>query len=185
LERAKVTATQHTEATRKKLREAEFFLHRLASVDKGTVINTDPEAADFYLSAFLSAARAVGWTLKRERTAEWDAWNHTGWFTTLSKDENALWDFLRDQRNMVHKEGAPELTCTVTPVSLMEFVREQSLQGNQIFFNTGIPATPLTFNKLEKSFTAHPGQTLSEVCQPLLDLVTRMVAKFEQAHPPA
>jgi hypothetical protein len=176
--------TQHIEATRKKLREAGFFLQRLASVDKGSVINADPEAADFYLSAFLSAARAVGWTLKKERTAEWDAWNHDGWFTTLTKDENALWAFMRDQRNYVHKAGGPELTYTITPVSMMEFMREQSLQGNQIFFNTGMPGTPQpTFTKLEKSFTAHPGKALSEVCQPFFDLVSRMVDKFEQEHP--
>ena len=147
-------------------------------------MNASPEAADFYLSAFLSAARAVQWTLKKERTAEWDAWNHQGWFLPLTTDEGVLWDFMVDQRNNVHKEGGPELTYTITPVSMMEFMREQSLQGNQMFFNTSMPGIPQpTFSKLEKTFTAHPGKTLSEVCQPFLDLVTRMVEKFEQAHP--
>ena len=51
-------ATQHTEATRKKLREAGFFLRLLATVDKATVMTPEPEAPDFYLSVvFFSRTR--------------------------------------------------------------------------------------------------------------------------------
>jgi hypothetical protein len=78
------------------------------------------------------ALRAVGWTLKKERTAEWDAWNHHGWFTTLTKDEEALWDFMVEQRNHVHKEGGPKLTYTVTPVSVMEFIRAERAKIREV-----------------------------------------------------
>jgi hypothetical protein len=177
-------ATQHTEATRKKLREAGFFLRLLATVDKATVMTPEPEAPDFYLSAFFSAARAVQWTLKKERTDEWNAWNH-GWFTALTDAEKANYQFLIDQRNNIHKAGGPEITITVANVSLMEFMREVSLQGGNVFIGTGMPGTPQpTFSKQEKTFTALPGQTLGAVCQPLFDLVTRLVDDFERAHPP-
>jgi hypothetical protein len=179
-----MTATQRTEATRKKLREAGFFLRQLAKVDKATVNTPEPEAADYYLSAFLSAARAVPWALKMERTNEWDAWNH-GWFTAMTDGDGARWDFLVDQRNKVLKQGGPELTHTVTPVSLMEFMREVSLQGGNTYIGTGMPGTPQpTFSKIEKTFTARPGQTLAAACQPLLDLITRLVDDFERDHPP-
>jgi len=176
-----VTATQHTEATRKKLREATFFHRHLGTVAKAMVNNTEPEAADFYLSAFLSAVRAVPWALKMERTDEWNAWNHA-WFTAMKASDAALWDFLVDQRNKVHKQGGPELTYTVMPVSLMEFM----LEDKNTHIGTGMPGTPQPiFSKIEKAFTAVPGKSLATASLPLLDLITRLVDDFERDHPPA
>ena len=176
--------TQHTEATRKKLREAEFFLHRLASVDKGTVITAHPEAPDFYLSAFLSAARAVHFALHKERTEEWDAWID-GWLSTRSGDQIARYKFLVDQRNKVHKQGGPELTYTITPVSVFDFMCEINPRKGMVYgFNTpGLP--PTTFSKVEKAFTAIPGQSLAVACQPLFDVMRELVEDFERDHPPA
>jgi hypothetical protein len=81
-----------------------------------------------------------------------------------------------------NKEGGPDITVTVTSVSLFEFLQEQ---GGSVFIGTGMPGTPQpTFTKHEKSFTDRPGMTLAEACQPLFDLLTRMVDEFERAHPP-
>jgi hypothetical protein len=181
-----VGANQHTDATRKKLREAGFFLRLLAGVSKPSVMSPEPEAADFYLSAFLSAARAVPLALKKERTTEWNAWNHEHWFALLSESDGKLWDFFVEQRNKVHKEGGPDITVTVTSVSLIEFMQEVYRQGGNVTIGTGMPgmAPPPTFTRLEKSFTDFPGQTLAQACQPFFDLVSRLVAEFEQAHPP-
>ena len=173
---------QHTEATRKKLREAAFFLGQLATVEKVIAPYADPEAPDYYLSAFLSAARAVPWTLKMERTDEWNAWNHHGWFKDMTEADGKLWDFLVDQRNKVHKQGGPELTYTVTPVSLIEFMSE--MQGGNVSIHNMPGTPPPIFSKIQKTFTAVPGQSLAAACQPLFDLVTRLVDKFERAHPP-
>lgn len=156
-------AHQHTEATRKKLREAAFFLRLLAGVSKPLVMSPEPEAAEFYLSAFLSAARAVPLALKKEGTADWNAWNHEHWFDLLSESDGKLWDFFVEQRNKVHKEGGPEFTITVTPVSLIEFMQ----QAPNVFIHTGTPGTPPpTFTAFAKSLIARPGQTLLEACQP-------------------
>jgi hypothetical protein len=178
-----VTATQHTEATRKKLREADFFLRRLASVDKGTVINADPEAPDFYLNAFLAAARGAQETLRKERNDEFKAWIR-GWVNSRTNEQRASFKFLTDQRNMVLHEGGPELTYTVMPVSAFDFMREVSQHGGYVSMShmPGIP--PQTFSKLEKSFTAVPGQTLAAACQPLFDVMKDLVEDFERDHPP-
>jgi hypothetical protein len=183
---AQMVQNQHTEGTRKKLREAGFFLRLLAGVSGPVAMTPDPEAAEFYLSAFLSAARAVPLALKKERTAEWNAWSHKHWFVVMSESDGKLWDFLVEQRNKAHKEGGPDLTVTVTSVSLLEFIHEvQLLQGGSISIST-VPGTPPpTIAALVKSFTARPGQTLAEACQPLFDLMSRMVDEFERAHPPA
>jgi hypothetical protein len=50
--------------TQKKLRETEFFV-RLLTADDADWWERDPEAGDFYLSAFLSAARQVTATLAK------------------------------------------------------------------------------------------------------------------------
>jgi len=91
-----MVANQHTEATLKKLREAGFFLRLLADLSNDGVVTREPEAAEFYASAFLSAARAVPWALHKERTAEWNAWID-GWRSRLSDSDREIWKFLVDQ----------------------------------------------------------------------------------------
>ena len=51
------------EATLKKLREAKFFLSLLNRESQKTVRN-GPESFEFYLNAFLSAARSVTFALR-------------------------------------------------------------------------------------------------------------------------
>ena len=50
----------------KKLREAEFFLRHLEGAVDAHVSADNPEVAEFYFSAFLSAARSVTFTLEAE-----------------------------------------------------------------------------------------------------------------------
>jgi hypothetical protein len=164
-----LAAAQHTEATRKKLREVEFFLRRLASVDKGTVINADPEAPDFYLNAFLSAARAVQETFRKERSDEFKAWI-AGWVAQRTHAQKASFKFLNEQRKMAIHEGGPELTYVVTPVSAFDFMREISQQGGRVYMSNMPQRQPHPFFKVEKAFTAVPGQTLAVACQPLYDV---------------
>jgi hypothetical protein len=61
------------DATWKKLREAEFFFHRLAAEER-QIDRTEPEARDFYLSAFLSAARSIGDFIKVEEGDRYGQW---------------------------------------------------------------------------------------------------------------
>jgi hypothetical protein len=171
---------QHTEGTRKKLREAAFFLRQLATVDQAKVNSLEPEAPDYYLSAFLSAARAVSFALQKERTAEWKAWIHK-WRSTRTAVQLAHFEYLRDQRNYVEKEGGPKVTYTITAVSLMEYMSEDK----NVHIGTGMPGTqqPI-FTKVEKTLTAYPETRLSVACQPLYDVMKDVVEDFERDHPP-
>jgi hypothetical protein len=112
--------------TKKKQREAQFFLHHLETVSRAA--SSDPEAFAFYLSAFMAAARSVFFVLFKEQahertkdpmhetTKEFEkrqkkAWNtYTAWATqwqaTRTADENHLWDLVRSQRNAeIHDTG--------------------------------------------------------------------------------
>ena len=53
------------EATQKKLREARFFLSHLETENRRAVRN-EPEAFDYFMSAFVSAARSVTFALQAE-----------------------------------------------------------------------------------------------------------------------
>ncbi len=94
-------------ATERKLREAQFFLRHLAAEGKRPVRN-DPEAFEFFLSAFLGAGRSVTFVLQHEAKASYDAW-FPGWFSALSEDDQALFNDLKDQRNFVQKRGGAEV----------------------------------------------------------------------------
>jgi len=59
------------EATRRKLREAGFFLEKLTTADRDVLEAHHPEEVDYYLSAFLSAACAVPSALRKERPTGW------------------------------------------------------------------------------------------------------------------
>jgi hypothetical protein len=59
--------------TQKKLREAGFFLNKL-SAEGQQVVRSEQESFEFYLSAFLSSARAVTFALQKEQKEKYDAW---------------------------------------------------------------------------------------------------------------
>ena len=59
------------ERTQKRLRAARFFYQRL--VDSKNPLRNEPEAFEFYLSAFIQLARTVPWVLKKEETAKYEA----------------------------------------------------------------------------------------------------------------
>jgi hypothetical protein len=88
---------------RKKLREATFFLGKLA--ERSRLAFGDREEFDFYLSALLSAARSVDYRLRHEDSAYADF--RASWNTSLSPDEQALVKFMVDDRNLeIHESGS-------------------------------------------------------------------------------
>ncbi len=90
--------------TRKKLREAKFFLGRMSEADKSSRL--DKEDFDFNLSAFLSAGRSVTFFLQVEQKKLYDAC-FPGRNKAPVGDERELLEFMNDQRVAeVHKGGA-------------------------------------------------------------------------------
>src|SRR5712692_1866886 len=108
---------------KKKLREAEFFLGHLRTA--WPTANLADESFDFYLSAFLSAARSVTWVLQAEHKSAYDAW-FPRWGDALSGDDKALLQFLKNERNDVLKTGMTSRDATTEPMHAFEFMATTS-----------------------------------------------------------
>jgi hypothetical protein len=99
--------------TQMKLREAAFFFGLLDET-RQRIVNNEPETYAFYLSAFLSAARAVTFTLKFEEKPNYNTW-FPPWLASRTENESKLLDFMRDQRNYSQKRGSAEFTSSDNP----------------------------------------------------------------------
>lgn len=94
---------KHSGSTKRKLEEAEFFLAQLAP-------NYMKERKfDFFLSAFISSARAVTWVMKAEygRVSGWKEWHDT---QKPNTDEPRLFDGTNDLRIRLTKREALRTT---------------------------------------------------------------------------
>jgi len=170
-----MVTNQHTGATRKKLREAEFFLRLMASVDRRGGFASSPEAAEFYFSAFVSAARAVGHVLKSERTEEWNAWIER-WEAKLSSEERELYKFFVEKRNTVLKKGWPGMVIHVSGNSAYEFQCSETSRASGVSHDG---AGSAMFATHRKSLVDRPDVPFFEACLPFYDLTRKMVEDFE------
>jgi len=85
---------------RKKLREAKFFLSHMSNTT--STIVQEPEHLKFYLSAFISAARSVTFTMQKENKDLYDQLFPNGNFQ-LNKDDEKICKFMVDCRDEVVK----------------------------------------------------------------------------------
>jgi hypothetical protein len=169
------------EATRKKLREAQFFREQLSNQDR-RFFRPEPEARDFYLSAFLSAARSVGDYIAAEegdRYRQWFDARRQG----LSAEEQELLSFTNRQRtHSVHVRGA-NVVPKITSVPIVELQREiESYGGTFYVFAGGVPGAPEPLPTAEKStlgFADRPTETVVELCERYLALLSRLVDEYE------
>ena len=101
--------------TLKKLREARFFL---AKNETSRTTNLEREDFEFYLSAFLSAARSVTFALQAQVQQQEYRSRFDAWLTTLSKADSDRLKVLVEQRNMALKTGNPEVQTEIEMVPL-------------------------------------------------------------------
>src|SRR5580658_107496 len=88
----------------KKLREASFFLSKLA--ERGNMALGDHEELDFYLSAFLNASRSFDYRLCYEQKTLYKTWR-TQWDALLSgTDQRLMKFFAHDRAEEVHRSGS-------------------------------------------------------------------------------
>jgi hypothetical protein len=168
------------ERVEKKLREARFFLNKMSEHER--LAFDDKEPFDFYLSAFLNAARTVDYRLCHEQAAIYRTWR-TAWDVTLTEAQRSLIKFMVDDRNdEVHESGSSRVVKT----------EDRGLgPGTHSFaFGTievagGIPGvgasaviqTP-TYN-----FTIDGSERkATDACGDYLALLEQMVAKFKADH---
>jgi len=170
------------EATRKKLREAQFFYLQLAEVES-RIFRNWPESPDYYLSALLSAARSVADVIEAEEGDRYRQW-FANRKLAFSDAENDLLKFSREQRvQTVHVRGANVHTATRN-VPLHELQRELSDRGGVIEVHAGgVPGAPFPLPEAERrnlAFTQRPDESVLELLRRYLDLLTRLVDEYEQ-----
>jgi hypothetical protein len=165
---------KNVENVEKKLREAKFFLNKMSEQER--LAFGDKEPFDFYLSAFLSAARTVDYRLCHEQAATYKVWRKT-WDASLTPTENGLIKFMVDDRNIeVHESGSSH---------------HMKMQGTKVVGNmysdksgtlTTIAApgtSPTVIYKPAYNFTiAGTERKAAEACGEYLTLLEQMVTEF-------
>ena len=161
----------------KKLREAGFFLSKMSEQEK--LAFGDKETFDFYLSAFLGAARTVDYRLRKEQPSLYPSWR-PAWDMGLTPTQVVLVKFLIDDRNEeVHGIGSCRSEKTEKiPVGNMYH------DASGTIFAWGPPgATNAVIHKPAYSFTIDGVERKAmEVCAEYLGLLSTMLVKFKSDH---
>lgn len=161
---------------RKKLREARFFLGKMA--ERESLAFGDHEEFDFYLSAFLSAARSVDYKL-RHHGATYKTF-YAKWIATLSLDDQKLVKLLVDDRDLeVHNSGSTRVELE-TRIQVGDFYRDRS--GTVTVASP--PGTPPT-EIIKPSYHFRLGdQTVPavECCRKYINLLELMVEEYCRTH---
>jgi hypothetical protein len=97
------------ERTQRRLRQARFFYQHLLNEHQQTTFRHDPEAFEFYFSAFIQAARSITWTLGNEQADKWKAWK-PNWEANRTPEEQKLLDLTNKLRIDEEKRGGASLT---------------------------------------------------------------------------
>src|SRR5262245_8566309 len=123
--------------TQKKLRESDFFF-RLLKQESEKTVRDQPEVFDYYLSAFLSSARSITFSLRAEEPDRYLAWFNDWADKNLSSDDKQIWGFLKDQRNASEKTGSTDTK------SKIQFIPVHQIRGPEArsFSWFGPPGTP-------------------------------------------
>lgn len=157
-----------------------YFLFLLTQEER-RLMRPEPEACDFLLSAFLTAARSVGDVIVAE-----EGEHYTAWFEQrrckLTDEELRLLKFTNTQRvRSVHIRGA-DTRANVEYVDIVELQRELEAGGGMYEIFGGVPGNPAPRPKAQKvtqSFSEYPSTSVSELCQRYVDLLSRLVGEYE------
>jgi hypothetical protein len=172
--------------TRMKQREAQFFFGILDE-SRQLVVNNEDETYAFYLSAFLSAARAVTFALKFEDTANYKTW-FPPWLESRNENERNLLNFMRDQRNYAQKRGSAEFTAAddpedwewIIPITEVRSSGHESRHAHGVYSfwapwrqGAQVARRPYYFTH----FSGDPNEVTS-VCEKYLDILAQLVEDF-------
>ena len=165
-------------SAQKKLREACFFLAHLD--EQGFTASPGPaEAAEFYLSAFLSAARSVTLVLKAEHPTTYQQWSDT-WRSTIPPEDRQLLSKFTQARNRAVKRESP--VVHEDHMSSLARNLHSPLQPKLLFFFEDLEPQPV-----ERVLTGRltPEHTVEEViptCKRYITVLSRLLAAFVDAH---
>jgi hypothetical protein len=175
------------EQIEKKLREADFFLGKMREQESRAF--GDKEPFDFYLSAFLNAARTVDYRLRHERGATYKNWRAT-WDASLPPGQNRLIEFMVCDRNIeVHESGSGRsVKSEEVPITGSTTYSDKS--GTLHVFASPRALMPdkagpdVVISKPSYHFTiAGSERSATEACAEYLSLLSGMVEQFKADHP--
>jgi hypothetical protein len=160
------------EQVEKKLREADFFLSKMVE-QEGHAFG-DKEPFDFYLSAFLNAARTVDYRLVHEQKAAYKPWRDK-WDSTLTPDQRTLIKFLVDDRIAeVHASGSRRNVAQED----IKVIDSDTSSILEIFAPPGTP--PAIIRKPVYNFSvAGVERRAVDACKEYLQLLIRMASEFK------
>jgi hypothetical protein len=168
-------------ATTKKLREAAFFLSHLEREETVAVGRSVPEAADFFFSAFLSAARSVTFVLCKEEHDRYDAWFPV-WKQACSPDQRLLMDrFNKERVQAIHRTGS-DLAGDVMLIPMTRIPRANTpFSAQMLWWGDSIPE--IGVRRLRCTF-AHDGADVEALAasQEYMAILTKLVGDFLALH---
>jgi hypothetical protein len=162
--------TTRFDAAEKKLREAQFFAGKIDAARTAR----EPECAeaiDFYLSAFLSAARSVYHVLQPEAPTVFRQWCDE-WLARQSQEDRDTFDAIRTGRDHSLKEGT-QPTRENYGASVSPYPPEL-----QFLFEDDLPVTPREFlgrlspNDFERDLVVR--------CRECIAVLTNMIIAFAE-----
>jgi len=167
------------EGTQKKLREARFFLSRLDTESRRTVRN-EPEAFDYFMSAFVSAARSVTFALQAEEKAKYKQW-FPGWLATRPEEDEKLLKLMVSQRNAEQKHGGGDRRTEWDYVPVTQLSSEEL--GGQVFWSAP-PGVPPPEVGRPVRYLDHGGEQSDALsaCKRYYALLAELVQGFIEAH---
>jgi hypothetical protein len=168
----------------KKIAEAHFFLGKMTEQEPRII--GDKEPFDYYLSAFLNAARTVDYRLRHEQGATYTPWRKA-WDARLAPEQCGLMKFINDDRNVeVHESGSNR---NVAQEGVKFGIGTHRIDGGVLTID-GIP-TPLSgmesadvcYRPTYSFIIDGTERKVTAACATYLALLQRMVAQFEADHP--
>jgi len=165
-------------ATTKKLRETRFFLAKL----EREVTPLEPshiEEAEFYFSAFLSAARSVTFVLEAEEPIKYVAWS-PGWRASRSERERFLLHRFTDARNRALKRQTPSVAEDHAASVIAPY---GNLPPELIFFFMEEEQPLLGYRVLKcRLMPGEPEEEVVPLCREYERLLSVLVDEFLKAH---
>jgi hypothetical protein len=162
--------TTRFDAAEKKLREAHFFAGKIDAARTAREPECT-EAIDFYVSAFLSAARSVYHVLKSQGPTVFPRWCDE-WLARQSQEERNTFNAIRTGRDRSLKEGT-QPTRENYRASVSPYPAEL-----QFFFEDDFPVTPREF--LGRISPNDFEQDLVVRCRECIALLTNMIIAFAE-----
>ena len=160
----------------KKLREVEFFLRHLSGAVDAHVSAGNPEVAEFYFSAFLSAARSVTFTLEAELPDTYTPWSRAWRASLLSEDRDLLARFT-EARNRALKRETPTVQASWDESAPQPHLYAR-VPPEMVFFFDDAPVVTGAHALVGQLTPDSAVERLLPLCRRYYELLSRQLADF-------